>query len=360
MTQRNYVYRFLLLSAALLALMAAVNYIADPLWMFRGSEAIPVKQVDFNERQQKTNYLHFKAHDFDALVLGNSRSTYIDQNAFAFKDAKVFNYACNAMFQNEYDGFIEIFTKLTGNDPKYIIIGMDYIYGRPDDAYEKYREEVFAYYRKSMEPSYRAQSLLLLDTLIYSLQDLKKTWDVANGVYDRKQRFYDKKNVKGLPGANSVDYSALFANQVPVALEARDFKADRDYYAYLQSKYPEAEFVIFIPPVPNEILRAYHDNGMEEAFLLWVRDLTQSFGKVYNFMYPNPISADGRNFFDAAHFYPNVGAMIAGQISSEMGSRDDFGVLLTPENVDDFIREYQAAFQKGAAPVRIAKEAHAL
>lgn len=355
-----FVFRFILLASALLALMGLINYIADPLWMYRGSQSFAIRQVDFNERQQKTNYLRFRDHDFNALLLGNSRSTYIDQNAFTFGGVRVFNYACNAMFQNEYDGFIETFQKLTGQAPKYVIIGMDFIYGRPDNDYEAHLEAARAFERRSAEPFYRVRSLFLSDVFRHSLQNLKKTWDAANGVYDRKQRFYDTFNVKGSFTPNEVDYSALFAQQVPEGIGVRDFRADREYYAYLRNKYPDSQFVIFIPPVPNEVLRTYHERGIDPAFLEWVRELTNSFGKVYNFMYPNPVSEAGRNFFDAAHFYPNVGRMIAGQISTEMGAAEDFGVVLTPENVEAFIREYPLRFETGRPGSERAKDFHAI
>jgi len=42
---------------------AGINFFMDPLWCFSLSHRFNQKQDDFNERQQKTNYITF--HDFN-------------------------------------------------------------------------------------------------------------------------------------------------------------------------------------------------------------------------------------------------------------------------------------------------------
>ena len=85
--------------------VGGVNYIVDPLWMFDYSNKFNQKQDGFDERQQKTNYIYFKSQgNFDGILLGSSRATFVNQNDFI--DMNIFNYSSNSMQPFEYKGYI--------------------------------------------------------------------------------------------------------------------------------------------------------------------------------------------------------------------------------------------------------------
>ena len=73
-------------------LFALFNYTIDPLWTFGSSNRYNNAQPGFDERQLKTNRAYFGGlKQYDALMLGSSRGTYINQHDF--KTMKLFNYS---------------------------------------------------------------------------------------------------------------------------------------------------------------------------------------------------------------------------------------------------------------------------
>lgn len=61
----------------------SINFIADPLWTFSHQNIFSKYQDGFDERQQKTNFIYFNGlNKYDGLLLGSSRTTYINQNDF--------------------------------------------------------------------------------------------------------------------------------------------------------------------------------------------------------------------------------------------------------------------------------------
>ena len=55
----------------------------DPLWSFAYDNKFNTIQKGFNERQQKTNNVYFNGlNEYDRILLGSSRTTFINQNDF--------------------------------------------------------------------------------------------------------------------------------------------------------------------------------------------------------------------------------------------------------------------------------------
>jgi hypothetical protein len=307
------------------------------------SAVLPLELSDVNERLQKTNYLVFKDHNYESVLVGNSRTTYINQEALHLS-GKVFNYAVSAMPQQEYNSYISLFQTIIQKQPKYIVMGVDLITGNAVDTTVHHEKKAEDYYSQTQGSLYRFKSLLSLDTLKFSLNDLFITAKQHAGVYDRKQRFYDRKNVKGFSTKNQIDHSGVIRRDILKAKVIPRRAEYIQYYTDLKKQYLNAKFIVFIPPLPTPILKSYHDVGMDQYYFRWLRDMVAIFGEVYNFMYIHDVANDGRNFYDGYHFYPYVGTMIAKQISTKMQAVDDFGVVLTPDNIDEYIARYSRTF----------------
>ena len=84
--------------------VALPNYIVDPFWCFQHSILFGRYQTMFDERQQKTNYLAFREVDFDTVILGNSRVTYMDPRNVP---GRAFNYAVSSMQLYEYLPYLQ-------------------------------------------------------------------------------------------------------------------------------------------------------------------------------------------------------------------------------------------------------------
>ena len=58
------------------------NYYIDPLWNFNHKNEWNDFQDGFDERQQKTNYILSHPFQYDSLMIGTSRVTYMNQFEF--------------------------------------------------------------------------------------------------------------------------------------------------------------------------------------------------------------------------------------------------------------------------------------
>jgi len=65
---RKFIIITLIISLTMINIVAGINYYIDPLRMYSHNHENNSKQLDFNERQQKTNYLKYVNNDFDAIA----------------------------------------------------------------------------------------------------------------------------------------------------------------------------------------------------------------------------------------------------------------------------------------------------
>ena len=73
---------FYTITTLLIALIsiAMFNWFVDPMWTFNQSNFLNKYQNDFDERQQKSNLIYFTPFKYDAIMLGSSKITYINQS----------------------------------------------------------------------------------------------------------------------------------------------------------------------------------------------------------------------------------------------------------------------------------------
>lgn len=330
MKHKRFIFTFLIFFFFIAVSLVVVNFIVDPLYTFKSTSNIDIKQKDFNERVQKTNYLKFINDDFDSLLLGSSRATYINTN---FLPGKVFNFAVNAISVKEYDDVIQNFIKITGKTPKKIYIGVD-----PFSFNLKNNGEIRNALINTDNMFYPYKNLISLDLFEISLKNIVLTYKFNRNIFDRKQRFYDKKMVKGLQTENTVSNEPYITASKGYTLKVPrniNFKIFRN----LKNKYKKTEFIIFTMPLHNII---YKDIKNQRNYALWLKGLVKIFGEVNHFMYENEISKSYFAFFDAFHFYPYVGKQILNrikEINTTTDINDSFGIILTRNNIDIYLQK---------------------
>ncbi|KIM07797.1 MAG: hypothetical protein KU29_06060 [Sulfurovum sp. FS06-10] len=199
MSSRKFVHLIISTLAAILVIVMVTNFIVDPLYTFKQTKEISINHKDFNERLQKTNYLKYIDNHFDALLIGNSRVTYINANNFNI-GYKIFNYSVNALSPLEYETVIDTFILLTGHTPKIIIIGVD-LFTIDLETHAKEFEKIL---KNQTDPLYRYKNLISFDTFLHSFKNILSTIQLSNGVPDRKQRFYNRYLEKGLNAKNVI------------------------------------------------------------------------------------------------------------------------------------------------------------
>ena len=150
------------------------NYWMDPLWTFSHSHKYNQHQAGFNERQLKTNTMYFNGLEkYNGLLLGSSRTTYINQEDF--KGMNIFNLASANMTPYEYKDWINLAKQIKKEDFKYIIIGIDF-WG--SNKYRTKEATVLnktpqSYLAQSKEIFYRYISLASFNTFKKSKKNLK-------------------------------------------------------------------------------------------------------------------------------------------------------------------------------------------
>lgn len=298
----------------------ALNFTIDPYWTFKHSNVLNNKQIDFDERQQKTNYLYFVNNKFDSLLLGSSRTTYIREDAFY---TKVFNYSSNGMYPYEYEYFINIFKKLTGQTPRKIILGVDFFGSNQNENQKPHKQQ---YYENTTEHLYKLKLLLNYNVLRYSIQNIKQNFALKRNYYNRERI----KNIKPTKDLNTQILSTI--------KYLKNYQYDNNllpYWSILQNKFQDSEFIVFTTPITMTQLKAYRDAGLVTFYFQWLHDLVNAFGSISHFMTINAYTADDNNFFDSNHFTPSFGKLIAQELLSK---RNKIGIILDKTTIDDYIK----------------------
>lgn len=320
---------YLTLSIILLPLLAisSFNYYIDPLWNFNCNNKYNTMQMPFNERQQKTNYITFHEFDYDTLILGSSRTTYIKQTDF--KGLKAYNFAVSNMLIDEYYDYIEYAKKMRGRDFDYIIIGLDFMATNKNIPREFEMPE--HYIANTNQFGYRITTLMSRDTLKYALQNYEAA---KNGVPINFT--YNRENIKTLLPVS--DEERLANIESTVNTYRTKIYADYEYanirgmLQKVKDSNPNTKFIIFTTPVNYNLYNLMVELDLSTHYQQLLTDTVEVFGEVHDFNYPNSVTTDDRNYFDGSHFYPEIGTLIAHKITNLSTSiPQDFGVLITSE-----------------------------
>ncbi|MBM7649327.1 hypothetical protein JOC78_002280 [Bacillus ectoiniformans] len=334
----------LLISNALIVLPVAVavmgfNYYIDPLWNFNHKNDWNDYQAGFDERQQKTNYIVNRPFDYDSLLMGTSRVTYMDQHEFQ-KD-KVFNYSLSSLHIDEYQPYVDFAKKQNGK-------AFDKIY--MELYFESFNGEVKnllgspdTYFEEAESPFYKYTSLFSYSTLQKSLDN--KKYSEENSFPG--PRSYNRENVAATSMTN--DRLPVLLDRYKKHFADNQFKGTYPYdekykekLAALKKANPSSEFIVFTDPIPVERMKIVLNNPVYwEAYERWYREMTDVYGTVYSFQNVSEYTANRKYWFDWFHYYPAVGDLMIAELEGrENGS--DFCVKVTKENVDQYLTQLKA------------------
>ncbi|WP_050179788.1 hypothetical protein [Domibacillus robiginosus] len=340
--------RFLAIFFSLLLLtlvpISIINYFIDPLWTFGQKHAWNDHQAVIDERQQKTNRILFQPFSYDTILLGSSRSTYIDQHEF--KSMKVYNYSVNDLSIREYDTFLAFAEAHSKQPVQRVILGVDFFKSSVQESSQP--RSLTNYEKKVADPLYRFKNLLSFDTLRYSLENARLS--IANDV--SLNRVYNRDNTAD---AKKISREELEQN---TAEKIERFKQEfygshyvynpryKEFLSIFNKRHPDVEKIVYTTPISMELFDALVDTGHLDDYEQWLRDLVELYGGVYNFMYPNEVTNDLTNYFDGHHFYPETGTKIAKRIEAGPDAKSPFGVYITKNNIDQHLQDIRNALEK--------------
>ncbi|MGR6837155.1 hypothetical protein [Syntrophomonas erecta] len=334
---RKWIIATLTLMLIPLLVIGGFNFLIDPLWNFNHAHQYNRIQLSFNERQQKTNRITFGNRQYDSLIMGSSRITYINQ--YDFKGYNAYNYALSNMLLGEYYDYARYAQNQNGRDFNYIILGLDFFATNKNLEVENSFESPDYYFAQAGQLGYRFKTLLSSDVLKYAWRD----FDASRN--NREENYaYTRDNVKIL-------------NPIPAAEKKWRVEANLKWYSEsvygpgysygdvrstlqkLKADHPHSQFVVFTTPISDPLFQVLVEQGKLPWYEQWLRDTVEVFGEVYNFMYPNSITTNLDNYYDASHFYPPVGTLIAHRLMDQADPSlpADFGVRVTAENLEEHL-----------------------
>lgn len=329
MKSAHWLWTTLGITLLLLLGVAGFNAWIDPLWTFDHAHRFNSIQAGFNERQQKTNHLTFTNEQYQSLVLGSSRVTYINQEDFG--NGPTYNYAVNNMLPYEYADYIDYAVECNGREFEVIYIGLDFYATNGNLTLPNPFEDPQFYIQAANKFGYRCWNLLSSDALEYSWQNLQSSQAglPVNFAYDRH-------NVKTLqPATPQEKEQRIAANLDWYGKEA--YGGDYEYQDIkttlesLQERCPHTRFVVFTTPIAEPLYQEMIKAGRLPDYQRWLRNCAEAVGQVYDFTTPNSVTRNLEYFYDASHVYPAVGTWIAHRVSGiqDPSIPDDFGVLVT-------------------------------
>ncbi|WP_342528368.1 hypothetical protein MKY84_05615 [Chryseomicrobium sp. FSL W7-1435] len=329
MTYRFFIVIFFSMTLVPLLIIGSFSYWIDPLWSFSHKHDYNDVQAVIDERQQKVNELYFGDNDFDTLLIGSSRTTYVPANKFEGMD--VYNFSASDLSFLEYRPMIE-FAQQQNNQPfERIILGVDFF--KSSEFQSEKAVDLAPYIEKVQEPFYRWKNLISLDVFDYA----KRNYDWSAEGRLRTLRQYNRDNIAE---AREFEQATI---EKETAAKVEKFRAEfyGDNYRYdsrvkeeleaIQSAYPNAELIVFTTPISTPLYETLVEEGNLPDYERWLEDLKGGADEVYHFMYPNSVTNNLANYFDGHHFYPHIGEQIAKTISTGE-IEGDFGQILSNKN----------------------------
>ncbi len=347
-TYNKWIIKAFLLSLVIPGMVAAVNCFMDPLWFCGFSHRFNQKQEDFNERQQKTNYITFLDFNYDGLIIGSSTSTNINQHSF--KGIRVYNYAINALQPLEYKPYVRYARERNGKNFQYIFIGLDFLFTGHITPPPFAPEKIFA---DTNNPLYRIKTLISLDTFKFSMKNFMNTANKRHIYYDRNN---EKHTTQLSPGEIKAHIAALmgFFEKSTTPVSFNNYRYNATYASVLKSIRDDNPGTIIVPfttPVVHEFMAGMVRNNLLDEYERWIRDIVGVYGECYNFMFPNAMSKNAYKYFhDPNHTYPFVGdMMIDDMYNKKIEGDSDICIHITRGNLEEKILLLKRLFRETAA-----------
>ncbi|MDB4224867.1 hypothetical protein N9850_13955 [Granulosicoccus sp.] len=262
-------------------------------------------------------------------IFGNA--TLIDQNKF--KNNSVYNYAAAGMRPEEFPAYLRFFKEENVNDIDVLFFGADFREYFENDYGHMPPEHFIS---KVSMPGYRVKEILSMSEVGMTLRSL-----------EMKRTGYGIKHYEVGNVANHIRLPELVVeDRISQGLEADSYEnlvADSEYESYIDATIEaagETQIIAFTTPISHFRTKLFFDQGKEVEYKDWLKLLIRKFGKVYHFSDLNAITRNHKKYYyDSYHTYPEVGYMIVDFIESEGEMKyENFGIILTSENIDDYLQ----------------------
>lgn len=331
----SFVKSFFILNIIFLACIGFFVYIIDPFWTFPHANKFNSLQKSSNEREQKSNLLYFQDKEYDGLLLGTSRVTFLNQ--YDFKDIDVFNYSFSLSNPINLNEYIEFAKKQNKKDFEYIFIGLDFLGSNLNAKKNKNPEDIF---EEISNPFYKYKILLSIDSVKLSFENIKRSLLNRPG-----GRSYNRENLAFT--TNIPDNEVIKKVENTSVLEQienlKDYKYNEKYQDILfkiKESNPNSKFIVFTTPTTVPYLNRIIKLGFYEDYKRWLKNSVLVFSSIYHFMDKNSVNTNySKYFMDYHHIYPEYSKYIVDKLENinATTSPKDFGIKLNKSNIDSYL-----------------------
>lgn len=286
------------------SLLGLFNYISDPNYYFGNNFELNVYRSGYNERQMKANYLSLdKQVRYDSLILGASRTTYL--NATSFKDQNVFNFSVSNMTSQEFIDYA-IFFEQKNSTPKNIYLFVDFVGMLLQQ--ESLIDETLS---NINNPEYVFSNLLSFTSLKRSLNNTLRSYKRETGhraylhnldvAKDRVNTQKSKENIKNLANI----YYKEYENKEKIDESSLIYK--ENLYEF-SAKFSNSKITVTTTPISDQFLSYIYSNDLLfETFIAWISLLCEVFGEINFMTYKNNFTSNFElHSWDGNHIYPET------------------------------------------------------
>ncbi len=306
-------------SATLIGVVGAVNWLIDPLWYGQGNR-LTGQNFAFNERISKTNqFLKTKTQNYDCLILGSSRVIML--RASRFENQNCFNYSFKG---GSVDEFIEYaqFAKDQGIQPNTIYVGVD---GYNFVKEEKFNKEGSQLEKVKQTSFYHAY--FSLDVLTFSAMTIL---GMSPGPVNYYNQAFEVEEFNQKPTYNP----AFYPPQPPQECDLSRVQL----YQQLKDIFPQAKWVGYVPPRSAwSVVNETYERKLMSCYLEGFYQVAQRYDHLYDFSIPSNITKDPKNTWDGSHFSNAINDQITDKLQ---GKSIEFGVQVDQQSYEEYRSRY--------------------
>jgi hypothetical protein len=324
------------------------NYLIDPYDIFRYHKFVDVKLI----KPEKLSYDRlFKTIDIinikpEIIILGSSRAKQgLDPNHKGFPDdTTIYNLGIDG--SNTYE-ILRYLQHSYVNQPnlKKVILGIDhYMFNDFYELQDSFSEKRLG--KTHITGTDLLNALFSQDALISSkntiIENLGVSKDNKNLTYGDNGFFYHREPKDGKTSwrfTNTINQYFGFHKQYK--LSENRFNDFKEIVEFCRKNH--IELVVFISPSHATQWEALRVTDRWDSFETWKRKMVEltpvwDFSG-YNSITTEPIKDVMTNYVDNSHYTPNIGNFVLNRILSSEPEQvpQDFGVLMTPENIDEHL-----------------------
>ena len=358
-TARRWLVIFFVILLVLLPCYMAVNYIVDPMFYFAADKGTTWYNSNKYGRAVKAKYMLRHKGEYDAVVLGGSKSGAIDVYRLGdYTGLRYYNYYMESGNFSDYLIYARYLVERCGIKEITLHISSFEVMNYSLDFREADVWRVPAVVDgNGPERALETLKFLMTDTsmLFYAIKDRKSNMQRADNIADgmknwsiteRKMKddpdaWIQRQFYQELPGHLKTLFSGKNWEDDPHYEE--NLNALREIRKLCDENGVTLKVVIGASSISE---RFRFEQDPYDRYYDYIRDMVEIAGSVWDFSSFNDINMNPYDFYNFTHYSREVADLQVDVMygKEEPGQYGGFGILLTMDNVDDYLKRRKADY----------------